>query len=335
MEIRESWLAQVQEDVLDPERPLVDPHHHFFSAPAFGGYGLEDLWRDTSRHRVVRTVYMECGEHYRKGGPEALAPVGETEWVHAIATRAEQGPSGAARIGGIVGTADLCLGARVQEVLEAHLEASSRFRGIRDSTAWADGEGVLRLARAGHAEQYADAGFREGFARLAPLGLSYDAYSYHTQLDGLRDLARAFPDTSIVVDHTGGPLGVGSFAGKREQVFAEWRRGMSELASCPNVYVKLGGMAMWLTGFGFEAEDRPPGSERLASAHADYYHSAIDAFGPERCMFESNFPVEKLAVDYDVLWNGFKRVASRYGEAERDNLLCGSAARFYRIDLPG
>jgi L-fuconolactonase len=331
MQIREEWLAQVDEEILEPERPIVDPHHHFFDeVVGFPSYDLDDLWRDTRGHNVVQTVFLQCGEHYRKAGPAHLAPVGETEWVHQIAQRAEKGPAGAARIGAIVGTADLLLGDRVQEVLEAHLEASPLFRGIRDSAAWAEGEGIHRAARIGHDRMYADATFREGFARLAPSGLCFDAYNYHTQIGGLIDLARAFPDTPIVLDHLGTPLGVGPFAGRREEIFAQWRRDMSELATCPNVHVKLGGLAMPWNGFGFERAKRPPTSDELVAAQARYYRHAIDAFGPDRCMFESNFPVDKLSLSYDVLWNAFKKMAAGSSESEKESLFRGTAARVYR-----
>jgi predicted TIM-barrel fold metal-dependent hydrolase len=335
MEIREAWLAQVEEVILEPERPIVDPHHHFFDeVVGFPPYDLDDLWRDTRGHNVVQTVFLQCGEHYRKNGPEHLAPVGETEWVHEIAARAELAPPGSARIGGIVGTVDLCLGERVQEVLEAHLDASPLFRGIRDTAAWAEGEGIHQGAIIGHDGMYADATVREGFARLAPLGLSFDAYNYHTQIAGLTDLARAFPDTTIVLDHLGTPLGIGPFAGKREEIFAQWQGDMSELATCPNVHVKLGGLAMPWNGFGFDEAERPPTSDDLVAAQARYYHHAIDAFGPERCMFESNFPVDKLSLSYDVLWNGFKKIAAGYSESEKDSLFRGTAARVYRLASP-
>ncbi len=331
MEIREDWLAQVREDIIEPDRAIVDPHHHFFDqAAAFPGYDLDALWRDTSGHGVAQTVFLQCHEHYRKSGPEELAPVGETEWVHGIAERAARGSRGAARIAAIVGTANLSLGERVQEVLEAHREASPLFRGIRDIAAWEDGEGIARGAR--QPELYADAKFREGFARLAPLGMTYDAYNYHTQISGLTDLARAFPETPIVLDHLGTPLGIGPFAGRREEIFTQWVRDMSELATCPNVHVKLGGMAMPWNGFGWDGDERPPTSDDLVAAQARYYHHAIDAFGPDRCMFESNFPVDKLSISYDVLWNAFKKLAAGYSEPEKDSLFRGTASRFYRIE---
>jgi hypothetical protein len=216
-------------------------------------------------------VFLQCHEHHLKDGPEALRPVGETRWVDAIAAESRKGPAGAARVGGIVGTADLCLGEAVREVLEAHCAASELFRGIRDSAAWDDDAPVHRAARTGNAAMYADPAFRKGFAQLAPLGLSFDAYHYHPQNPHLLDLARAFPDTVIVLDHLGTPLGVGPYAAKREEVFETWSRDMAELATCPNVHVKLGGLAMPWNGFGFETDPRPPSSDRIVALQGRYY----------------------------------------------------------------
>jgi len=332
-EIRAEWLARVEEVALEPDRRIVDPHHHFFeTVVGFPAYSLEDLWADTAPHGVERTVFVQCHEHHLQGGPEALRPVGETQWVDAIAAEARGGPEGAARVGGIVGTADLCLGERVREVLEAHCAASALFRGIRDSAAWDDEAPVHRAARTGNAEMYADRAFREGFAQLAELGLSFDAYHYHPQSRSFADLARAFPDTTIVLDHLGTPLGVGPYAKRRDEIFESWSRDLAELARLPNVFVKLGGLAMPWNGFGFESEPSPPDSDRIVALHGRYHRHAIESFGPERCMFESNFPVDKLSVSYTVLWNAFKKIAAPYSEDEKDALFRGTASRVYRLD---
>ena len=334
MQIREDWLGLVREEIVEPERPIVDPHHHFFlGLEMFGDYMLDDLWADTgSGHRVESTVFIECGMSYRKGAPEGFAPVGETEFVVPIAAESARGGPGAACVRAIVGHADLLRGAAAREVLEAHLQASGLFRGIRHSAAWDASLAVHRAGGATDADLYADPRFREGFAQLAPLGLTFDAYHYHTQTLALARLARDFPETTIVLDHLSCPLGVGPYAGRREEIFEAWKRDVSEIAGCPNVVMKLGGMAMPWNGFGFEERDLPPSSDDLVSAQRGYYLHAIEAFGPERCMFESNFPVDKLAISYTVLWNAFKKLAADFSEDEKDALLRGTASRVYRID---
>lgn len=329
--IREEWLAAHDEEVIEPERAIVDPHHHFFvETDLFPHYRLADLWADTATHRVERTVFAQCGECYRKDGPEALRPVGETEWIDGIAREAEARPD-ATQIAGIVATADLRLGAGVREVLEAHRVASPLFRGIRQAVCWDDSGVVQNAEGARDAHSYREPAFREGFAVLAEMGLSYDAYHYHPQNADLADLARAFPQATIVLDHLGTPLGVGPYEGKRDQVFAEWKQSMNELASCPNVHVKLGGLAMPWNGFGFEAGARPPSSDQLLALQGRYYEHAIERFGAERCMFESNFPVDKLSLSYEVLWNFFKKLAAGCSEDEKEALFRGTATRVYRL----
>jgi predicted TIM-barrel fold metal-dependent hydrolase len=328
MEIRHSWLDQVIEEALEPERAIVDPHHHFFEGTVFPDYHLEDLRGDiASGHRVEQTVFMECGMWYRKTGPEALAPVGETEAVAKIAAESAQGATG--RVAAILGHADLRRGAAVREVLEAHVGTSELFRGIRHAAAWDADKTLMSSAKVSNL--YADPAFREGFAQLAPLGLTFDAYQYHPQTPQLTELARAFPDTSIICDHLATPVGVGVYAGQRAEVLTQWRRDVSELATCPNVVMKLGGLCMPWNGFGFDERERPPSSDELVETQRDYFLHAIDAFGPDRCMFESNFPVDKLCVSYGVLWNGFKKIAVGFSEAEKDSLFRGTATRVYSI----
>ncbi|HPG28009.1 MAG: amidohydrolase family protein [Spirochaetaceae bacterium] len=331
IEDRPDWLALVQEEIVDPDRRIVDPHHHFFSnAEHFFPYDLADLRRDVSGHRIEQTVYVQCQEGYREDGPEHLRCVGETEWVDRIAQEAARAPGIRPRIGAIVATANLRLGRRVREVLEAHTQASPLFRGIRDGAAF-DPTGAAACMTDAPA-LYADAAFREGFRVLGEMGLSYDAYHYHFQTPHLRDLARAFPDVTIVLDHLGTPLGVGPYADRREEIFAEWSKGLAELASCENVVVKLGGLAMPWNGFGFEARERPPTSDELVAAQGRYYAHAIECFGVERCLFESNFPVDRLSVSYDVLWNAFKKMVADASEDEQDALFRGTATRVYRLD---
>jgi L-fuconolactonase len=333
LKIRNDVLDLVKEEILEPERPIIDSHHHFFDTiQGFPSYSLEDFRADAAGHDVQKSVFVQCGEHYDDSGPEHLKPVGETEWVDSIAQEAAKEPE-KVQIGAIVGAADLCLGAAVEEVLHAHVAASSLFRGIRDSAAWAEGEGIHRAAKVGHAQMYQDAKFREGFAELARLGLSFDAYHYHMQTPSLMELAQAFPDTTIVCDHLSTPLGIGPFAGeaKREEVFAQWRKDITALATCENVVMKLGGMAMPWNGFGWDRAERPPTSDELVALQGRYYDHALEAFGARRCMFESNFPVDKLSLSYDVLWNAFKKIASGASEDEKHALFYATAERIYRI----
>jgi L-fuconolactonase len=331
LEVRDSWLALVAEEVLEPERRIVDTHHHFFEAgEGFPFYDLSNFWADTETHSVEQTVYVQCWQGYRKTGPEEMMVVGETEWVDGIATQAAKGPE-RAQIGAIVGTAELRLGAKVRPILEAHCKASKLFRGIRLIAAWDASEDIPSRPGLHDANLYSDPTFREGFAVLDDMGLSFDAYHYHHQNRCLTELARAFPSVNIVNNHLGTPLGVGPYAGRQEEVFEEWARDIAEQATCPNVSMKLGGLAMPWNGFGFHNDPAPPSSDQLVPKQGRYYHHAIERFGAERCMFESNFPVDKCALSYTVWWNSFRKMASRYTEAERDRMFRGTASDFYHL----
>lgn len=333
MILRENWQAESIEDVVDPGRPIIDAHHHIFDqVKGFPPYSFDAFCADTEGHNIIHGVYVECGEHYLTDGEAELAPVGETRWVQGIATHIETAAGSKPKVSAIVGHGDICLGEQLRPVLEAHQQASPLFRGIRDVAAWEEGEGFHRGASVGHGRMYAEPAFREGLRVLASMGLSYDAYNYHTQLDGLADLAEAVPEATIILNHLGTPLGVGPFAGRREAVFSLWQQGISRLGKYPNVIIKLGGLAMPWTGFGWDSSVTPPSSDDIVAAQGRYYHHAIESFGPDRCMFESNFPVEKLSVSYRVLWNGFKKMAARYSEVEKHAMFYGTAARIYRIE---
>ena len=335
---QEAWLASGEEEALEPDLPICDPHHHLWDHPARADrresrYLLDELLRDTRAHRIEKTVFVECGSMYRAEGGEALRPVGETEFVQGIAAQSASGGYGAMRANaGIVGHADLLLGAAVDEVLEAHLAASpNRFRGIRHSAAWYPSDQIRRSHSAPPPHMLAEPKFRDGFARLASHGLSFDAWLYHTQIDELTDLARAFEQTTIILDHVGGPLGIGPFEGLRDEVFPVWQRSISAIARCPNVSVKLGGLKMPICGFGWHKRPQPPSSADLAETLGPYYLHCIEEFGPDRCMFESNFPVDKASCSYTVLWNCFKRLTQSFGESERAALFHDTAVRVYRL----
>ena len=332
--LREAWLNQFTEDIIDPARPIVDAHHHLWDN-AGHRYLFDDALADVgSGHNVAATVYVECRSMYRRQGPAALRPIGEIEFANGIAAMSASGRYGSPRLSAaIVGHADLTLGAAVQPVLEAEQAAGGgRFRGIRCSTAWNDDPVVNGYYPERPKGMLADSTFRRGFACLAPLGLSFDAWVFHPQIGELEQLARLFPDTRIVLNHCGGPIGVGRYAQDRQAVFHEWRREIRRIAEIPNVSVKLGGLGMRLLGFRFEDRALPPRSHELARTWRPYIETCIEAFGPRRSMFESNFPPDKGQCSLPVLFNAFKRITGSYGETEKTSLFAGTAAAFYRLD---
>ena len=333
--VRPDWLDRRHEEIIDPDLPIVDPHHHLVERPETGRYLLPDLLADLkSGHNVTQTVYLEWLSMYRADSPAELRPVGEVEFANGVAAMTASGGYGNRQVcAGIVGYADLTLGARVEKVLEAQIAAGGgRFRGIRFITATHPDQGEWGSLVARPAGLLMDGRVREGFARLAPLGLSFDAWLYHTQLGELVDLARAFPAAQIVLDHIGGPIGLGRYAGKRDEVFAEWQARIRELAACPNVHIKLGGLGMRMFGFDVHTRELPPSSEELAAAWRPYVEACIAAFGPERAMFESNFPVDKGSCSYHALWNAFKRIAAGCSAAEKAALFSATAKKFYRLE---
>ncbi len=330
----DAWLATAApEPVLEPELPIVDPHHHLWQRGDHR-YLLDELRADLeSGHNVVATVFLECRSMYRADGSPEMRPVGEIEFVAGIAAMSQSGNYGKTRVAaGIVGAADLTLGDRVEPVLLAQLRAGGgRFRGVRHSAGY-DADPVIGNSRPDMRPQlYARPDFRAGLARLSALGLGFDAWLYHPQLADVIDLARAFPATPIVMGHVGGFLGYGPYAGRHAEEFAAWKRGMAELATCPNVVVKLGGMVNRGAGFDFHSAAAAPSSATMAEIWRPHIETCIELFGARRCMFESNFPVDKMAVGYAQLWNAFKRIAAGASHDEKLALFAGTAARFYRL----
>jgi len=335
----EVWLAkQPQEPILDRDLPIVDTHHHFWDRPAERPghrYLLDELLADINTgHNIVATVFLECRSMYRAHGPQEMRPIGETEFVNGIAAMSTSGGYGQTRIAaGIVGYADLTLGDRVEPVLEAHMRAGGgRFRGVRHSAGWDAGDSIGNSRPDMQPHLYERADFRAGLARLAAIGLSFDAWLYHPQLPDVVSLARALPGATIIMGHVGGVLGYGPYTGKKEEVFAAWKRSMTELAACPNVAVKLGGMMRRLAAFDYGTVPAPPSSEELASYWRPYMETCIELFGANRCTFESNFPVEKVGTGYAALWNAFKRIAASASPDEKRDLFGGTARRVYRLD---
>jgi predicted TIM-barrel fold metal-dependent hydrolase len=295
---------------------------------------IEDMAADiASGHNVIATVYVEARSMYRAGGPEALRPVGEVEFANGAAAMSASGGYGPAAIcAGIVGHVNLLLGEGARPVLEAEIAAGQgRFRGIRHSSAWDADPNVAHMYATRPKGLLLDSTFRKGFACLAPLGLSFDAWLFHPQIGDLTDLARAFPDTKIVLDHCGGPVGLGNYANRREEIFKGWKASIQEIAKCPNVSVKLGGLAMRLLGYDFHERPMPPSSEDAARAWRPYIETCIEAFSPERAMFESNFPPDKGQCSYQVIFNAFKRIAAPCSEAEKTALFSKTATDFYRL----
>ena len=337
---RPDWLAQTRESAIEPELPIIDPHHHLWDrSPLASRYMLEELIEDTKDHNVRQTVFVECSAMYRADGPEDFKVVGETEFVQGVAAKSASGGYGEMRVAtGIVGSANLRLGDRVAAVLEAQIAASpQRFRGIRHRAAWGDSAYIRALG--GWPSKPADApqrilldpDFRKGYAHLRTYGLTFEGWVFHTHIDDLTDLAKAFPDTTIIFNHLGGPIGVESYTGRRNEVFAAWKQSVAELAKCPNVVAKLGGMQMIVNGYDWHKRDRPPTSDQLLQANRDWYNYTIDQFGPDRCMFESNFPVDKLSCSYTVLWNQFKKLTKDFSKDERAAMFHDTAMRVYRL----
>ena len=334
-----AWLAKSPtEAALEPDLPIIDPHHHFWDMPHRGHYLLPELLDDIGGgHKIISTVFLECRAMYRKDGPREMAALGEVEFVTGIAAMSASGGYGPCRVAeGIVGGGDLSVGASVRELLESEVRAAGgRLRGLRHGVAWDGNESVGKYAsRVVPPHLVLDQKFREGFAELAPLGLSFESWQYHPQLPDAADLARSFPGTTIILNHVGGILGVGPYNGHREEILATWRKDIDELAKCPNVYCKLGGLGMVSVGFDFHEREMPPTSEDLAAAWRPYIEGCIDAFGVDRCMFESNFPPDKQSGGYTELWNAFKRITSGASADEKKALYSGTAAKVYRLTAP-
>ncbi|GAA4401798.1 amidohydrolase family protein [Quisquiliibacterium transsilvanicum] len=329
--VNDDWLAQHREDALEPGLPIVDPHHHLWVTKS-GSYLFADLLADLDcGHDVRATVYAECGSMYRADGPEEWRSLGETEFVTGVAAMSASGLFGRTRAcAAMFGNVDMRLGERARPILEAHIAASGhRFRGVRFSTAWDADERVHRVVP----EQalLADPRVRRGLACLAPLGLSLDAWVYHPQLPQLAAVADAFPELTIILNHIGAPILGGPYAGRRDEVLASWRAGLSELARRPNVFLKVGAIPIRLPGAARSEASGPPSSETVAGAWQPFVETCVELFGAQRCMFESNFPVQKRWCSYGVVWNAFKRVAAGASADEKRALFAGAAIRAYRL----
>jgi len=331
-----AWLKE--EPALEPELPICDPHHHLWDkvkGRVSARYLLDEMLEDieTCGHNIVSTVFIECGAMYRPASEGPRRFLGEVEFVNGIAAMSASGLYGKPRIAAtIIGTADLKQGDAVGDVLDAEIAAGGgRFHGIRRTAAW-DASPTFPPHRSEPGEKvlFRD-DFRAGFKHLARRKLSFEAWCYHHQIPDVTALARTFPDTTIILNHFGGPLGVGPYAGKSEEIYAAWRPAITELATCPNVVAKLGGINMEINGFAWHERPKPPTSQELCDATRRWYEFTIEKFGVDRCMFESNFPVDKVTCSYGVLWNSFKRLVAKYSASEKAKLFHDNAARIYRV----
>ncbi len=333
----EAWLAQVQETALEPDLPICDPHHHLWDGASQHiqpRYLLDEIVADVyGGHNIVSTVFIECGAMFKADGPENFRCVGETEFVNGIAAMSASGRYGKTRIAaGIIGTVDPRIGDATADVLDAQIAVGGgRFRGIRRGAFWHASPEVENHRTQPPEGLLLREDFRRGFKHLAPRKLTFEIWCAHTQIPDAVSLARAFPDTVLILDHFGGPIGIGPYKGKADEVFADWKGKIDELAKCQNVNVKLGGLNMHVNGYGWENNPMPPTSVELAAATRRYFDYAIEKFGPKRSMFESNFPVDKLSCSYTVLWNSFKLLAKGFSADEKAALFHDTAARVYRL----
>ncbi len=333
------WLALAPEEALEPELPICDPHHHFWDLRSeripYQRYLLPELNADIQGgHNVRSTVFIEARAMYRAGAPQEMRPVGEVEFVQGLAAASASGIYGSARAASaIVGHANLNLGAKVEPVLDALQAASpNRFRGIRHSVTWDPHPQVENVAAHPVQGQLVTDAFAEGGRILAKRGLTYDCWLFFHQITELAAFARAVPDLQVVMNHVGGIVRDGPYIGRSDEVLDTWRKGVAEAAQCPNIVVKLGGLGMPRTGFDWHLRTRPVGSEELAQSIAPFFTYCIEQFGPSRCMFESNFPVDKVSYSYNVLYNAFKRFSAGYSPSERAAMFHDTAAHVYRID---
>ncbi|HIM80895.1 MAG TPA: amidohydrolase [Dehalococcoidia bacterium] len=332
------WHALTQESSLEPDLPICDPHHHFWDFRAaripYQRYLLHELAADiTSGHNVRSTVFVEARSMYRADGPEEMRPVGEVEFVQGLAAASANGLYGPGRAAAtIIGHANLNLGDQVEPVLQALQAASpNRFRGIRHSVTW-DAEVANTAAHNAQGQLGAD-NFRAGARLLAKMGLSLEGWLYFRQLTELADFAKAVPDLTIILNHVGGLIREGIYANRDDEILPIWRSGIAAVAACPNVVIKLGGMGMPANGFDWHTRTQPIGSEELAESMAPFMNYCIEQFGPERCMFESNFPVDKVSFSYNIMYNAFKRLSKDYSATERAAMFHDTAARVYKIDV--
>ena len=331
------WLAQVVEEILDPNRAIIDPHHHLWKKRFNRDYLLPELWSDTgSGHNIVKTVFIECRAFYRREGKEYLKPVGETATIAALAAESQTNTSGKAYIAGIVAHSNLTLAGESREkllkALDQHrLASNGLLRGIRHSAAHDHRPEDLFIVGSAPPHLHRKKAFHEGLRIIAEQGLTYDTWHYHHQNLDFLNLARAVPECTMVLDHFGTPLGIGIYKNCSDEIFQQWKQEIRDISQCPNVYAKLGGLAMPDNGFGWHLQSRPPSSDEFIKEQQKYYMHAIECFSPERCMFESNFPVDRLSISYHVLFNAYKKMVADFSEEQKHAMFYGTAEKVYSL----
>lgn len=330
------WLNQVKEEIIDPQLPIIDPHHHLWNgddqlAGSFP-YLIEHLNEDTfSGHNIIGTIFMECAAGYYSNGEEKYKPLGETEFVINLINESKK-LKNSTNIIGIIGYADLMLGNEVKDVLDKHLsKGMGLFKGIRHAAGW-DINLEIHNSHSNPIENiYYNKSFRKGAEELIKLNLTFDAWHYHHQIKDLNNFAINFPELTIIHDHFGGPLGVGPYKGKKKEIFKKWKDDISLLSESKNVFAKLGGLAMPVNGWNFHKSDKPASSDQILDMHFEYYQHTINCFGVDRCMFESNFPVDKRSISYHVLWNAFKKMVKDYSAEDKNKLFFKNAKDVYGV----
>jgi len=332
------WLEITKEEIIEPGLPICDPHHHYWDLRVertpYGRYLLHELLNDINDHNVTSTVFIEARAMYSADLEKDYRPVGEVEFVEGLSAASASGIYGKSRASAsIIGHANLNLGNKVEPILESLLEASpKRFKGIRHIVAWDDDKKVDSIPVYNLEEQMSTKNFINGAKVLSKMGLSFDSWMYFHQLPQLLNLAKEVPDLPIVVDHIGGILLIGEYANKKEEILKIWEKNISDLSECPNVEIKLGGLGMPITGHDWHLRNTPVGSEELANQMKYFLDYCIEKFGPQRGMFESNFPVDKVSFSYNVLYNAFKRYSKNYSKSERAAMFHDNAVRFYKVE---
>jgi L-fuconolactonase len=331
----QDWLGQGPvEEVLLPDLPIIDTHHHLWIRPDYE-YLLPEFAADLDcGHNVVATVYAECHSMYRASGPDGFKPVGETEFVVGQSAQSASGGYGRTRVAaGLFGYADLTLGGSVREVLEAHVTAANgRFKGIRFQANWDASDKIRNGEPALRPGMLIEPAVQDGLKTLVDMDLVLDCQVFFPQLPDVARTADALPELTIVLNHCGGPLGYGPYVDNQAEHYAVWRRNLVEVARRPNVVCKLGGILVRTSDFDYINAEKPATSEQLAGAWRRWIEPCIEAFGAQRCMFESNYPVEKLGISYGSLWNTFKRLSATASEGEKRSMFSENAKRIYRLN---
>ena len=335
--VRQEWLNQLIEDPILPNIPIIDPHHHLWDV-GFGRYYIEELLEDinSSGHNILSTVYIMSSSNtkiYSKDGLEEFKPLTEIEFATSEGKRADLIPNNRVKVNAsIVGSVDLTYGNKLQPVLEKAVNISEgRLKGIRMLLASHTDPRISSGAVKSDLGLMLHPNFIDGAKCVQDANLSLDFWIYHTQLNEMEKIARALPDLTIILNHIGGPIHIGEYEGKQAATHREWRSAMMRLSRIPNINVKLGGLGMAVNGAKFHNSKFPPNSVQLSDIWKPWIYETIDMFGFDRCMFESNFPVDKGSCSYGALWNAFKIIAKDMSDDEINKLFSKNAAKIYKI----